>query len=69
MRKLSSTLLLLMMLFVSSFAWAAETEHVTETRSWDFTKGSAHADQVTNCDYWSAGSKGRYSLAIALDDQ
>lgn len=69
MRKLSSTLLLLMMLFVSSFAWAAETEHVTETRSWDFTKGSAHADQVTNCDYWSAGSKGRYSLAIALDDK
>ena len=66
MRKLSSTLLLIMMLFISTTAWA---EHVTEVRSWDFTKGSNHADQVTNCDYWSAGSKGRYSLAKALENQ
>ncbi|MDE7351301.1 MAG: hypothetical protein K2N25_09550 [Muribaculaceae bacterium] len=47
MRKLSSTLLLIMMLFISTTAWA---EHVTEVRSWDFAKGSNHADQVTDCD-------------------
>ncbi|MDE6511115.1 MAG: hypothetical protein K2L00_03355, partial [Muribaculaceae bacterium] len=66
MRKLSSTLLLIMMLFISSTAWA---DHVTETRTWDFTKGGDHADQVTNCDYWAASSKGRYSLAVALENQ
>lgn len=66
MRKLSSMLLLLMMLFISTTAWA---EHVTEVRSWDFTKGSRHADQVKNCDYWTASSKGRYSLAKALTNQ
>lgn len=66
MRKLSSTLLLIMMLFISSTAWA---DHVTETRTWDFTKGGDHADQVTNCDYWTASSKGRYSLAVALENQ
>ncbi len=66
MRKISSMLMLLMMLFISSTAWA---EHVTEVRSWDFTKGSDHADQVTNCDYWASSSKGRYSLAKALTNQ
>lgn len=66
MRKISSILMLLMMLFISSTAWA---EHVTEVRSWDFTKGSDHADQVTNCDYWASSSKGRYSLAKALTNQ
>ena len=66
MRKLSSTLLLIMMLFISTSAWG---DHVTETRTWDFTKGSDHADQVTDCDYWTASSKGRYSLAVALENQ
>ena len=68
MRKLSSTLLLIMMLFISTSAWAQDG-HITDVRSWDFTKGSEHADQVTNCDYWASGSKGRYSLEKALEDQ
>lgn len=66
MRKLYSTILLIMMLFTCTAAWA---EHVTEVRSWDFTKGNEHADQVKNCDYWKEGSKGRYSLEKALDNQ
>ena len=65
MRKISS-MLLLMMLFLSSSVWA---DHVTDIRTWDFTKGGDHADQVTDCDYWTASSKGRYSLAKALDNQ
>ena len=65
MRKISS-MLLLMMLFLSSSVWA---DHVTDIRTWDFTKGGDHADQVANCDYWTASSKGRYSLAKALDNQ
>ena len=65
MRKISS-MLLLMMLFLSSSVWA---DHVTDMRTWDFTKGGDHADQVANCDYWTASSKGRYSLAKALDNQ
>ncbi len=71
MRKLSSTLLLILMLFINTSVWASETEggHVTTVRSWDFTQGGEHADQVTNCDYWAASSKGRYSLNKALEDQ
>ena len=65
MRKISS-MLLLMMLFLSSSVWA---DHVTDMRTWDFTKGGDHADQVANCDYWTASSKGRYSLTKALDNQ
>ncbi|MCM1162983.1 MAG: pectinesterase family protein [Muribaculaceae bacterium] len=44
-------------------------EHVTTVRNWDFTKGSNHVEEVKNCEYWSAGSKGRYSLAKALENQ
>ncbi|MDE6290764.1 MAG: hypothetical protein K2M16_04465, partial [Muribaculaceae bacterium] len=65
---LSSTLLLIMMLFINTSAWAQDG-HITDVRSWDFTKGSEHADQVTNCDYWASSSKGRYALAKALEDQ
>ena len=65
MRKISS-MLLLMMLFLSSSVWA---DHVTDIRTWDFTKGGDHADQVADCDYWTASSKGRYSLTKALDNQ
>ena len=54
-----------------AFAWAEGVggTKVTTTRSWDFTKGKNHADQVTDCEYWSASSSGRYSLAKALEDQ
>ena len=71
MRKLSSTLLLIMLLFINVSAWANETadEHVTTVRSWDFTKGADHANEVTNCEFWAESSKGRYSLAKALEDQ
>ncbi len=71
MRKFSITLMLMISLLTGISAWASETEsgHVTTVRSWDFTKGGNHADQVTDCDYWSASSKGRYSLAKALDNQ
>ncbi|MCM1522521.1 MAG: pectinesterase family protein [Muribaculaceae bacterium] len=65
------SLSLLVVLFACSYAWAADTEweHVTTPRNWEFTKGSKHAEEVKNCEYWSAGSKGRYSLAKALDNQ
>lgn len=71
MRKLSSVLLLLLMMFISTPAKAAEAGdgHVTTVRSWDFTQGANHATEVTNCDYWAESSKGRYSLAKALEDQ
>ncbi|MDE5870331.1 MAG: hypothetical protein K2H22_00070, partial [Muribaculaceae bacterium] len=71
MRKLSSTFLLMIMLFLSASTWASVKEegHVTTTRSWDLTKGSNHANEVKDCDYWAESSKGRYSLAKALEDQ
>ncbi len=71
MRKLSSTLLFVISLMFGVSAWASETDngHVTYVRTWDFTQGSKHASEVTNCDYWAEGSKGRYSLAKALEDQ
>lgn len=72
MRKLlRSTLSLMLSVLTCTYALAADAagEHVTTDRSWDFTKGSRHASEVTNCEYWSAGSKGRYSLAKALDNQ
>lgn len=63
--------MLMLTLCLGGSAWAAEpeNEHVTTTRTWDFTQGSNHANEVTNCDYWAEGSKGRYSLAKALDNQ
>ncbi len=72
MRKIfKSTLLLMAALLSGVSAWAddAASEHITTVRSWDFTKGGDHANEVTDCDYWSAGSKGRYSLAKALSNQ
>lgn len=61
----------LMTLFTGASAWAAETEgeHITTVREWSLTQGKNHANQVTNCEYWSASSKGRYALAKALTDQ
>ena len=58
-------------LFAGVSAWADEPEysHVTTVRSWDFTQGKNHASEVTNCDYWSAGAKGRYTLTKALANQ
>ncbi len=52
-------------------SWAADSAdgHITEVRSWSLTNGKNHANEVTNCDYWSSASKGRYSLAKALTDQ
>lgn len=64
--------LLLMFTILSSLnVWAqeAEWEHVTTTREWSFTAGKKHASEVTNCEYWSSASKGRYSLAKALTNQ
>lgn len=72
MRKIfKSTLLLMAALLSGVSAWAddAASEHITTVRSWDFTKGGDHANEVTNCEYWSAGSSGRYSLAKALSNQ
>ncbi len=73
MRKLySSTLLLMFSLLTSAYAFpakAAEEEHVTTVRSWDLTQGSHHANEVTNCEYWKEGSKGRYSLTKLLENQ
>ncbi|MDE7135348.1 MAG: hypothetical protein K2N91_01840 [Muribaculaceae bacterium] len=43
--------------------------HITTVRSWSLTNGKSHASEVTDCEYWSKGSKGRYSLAKALTDQ
>lgn len=71
MRKTFTTLMLIFSLLSGVSGWAAESEggHVTTTRSWSFTQGRNHANEVTNCEYWSAASKGRYSLAKALEDQ
>lgn len=71
MRKFTAALMLIVALFVGAKASAEETAdgHVTTVRSWDFTQGKNHADQVTGCDYWEASSKGRYALAKALDNQ
>lgn len=72
MRKIfTTTLMLMVMLFTSVSSRAAETDggHVTTVRSWDFTQGKNHASEVTDCEYWSASSKGRYGLAKALENQ
>ncbi|MDE5839737.1 MAG: hypothetical protein K2H49_02340, partial [Muribaculaceae bacterium] len=71
MRKLFSTLVLMIALISGASVWAAETGegHITTPRSWDLTQGKNHANEVTNCDYWKAGSKGRYSLEKNLDNQ
>ena len=72
MRKLfRSTLMLVTALCTGVSAWAAETAegHVKTVRSWSLVDGKNHVDQVTDCEYWSASSKGRYALAKALEDQ
>ncbi|MDE6636825.1 MAG: hypothetical protein K2K32_01165, partial [Muribaculaceae bacterium] len=68
MRKFYSTVLLLIAIMTGISAWA-EDEHVTTMRSWDFTLGQNHQEEVKNSDYWSESSKGRYALAKALDNQ
>lgn len=47
---------------------APEVEPITTAREWDFANGKEHAEQIL-CDSWAAGSKGRYGLEVALDDQ
>lgn len=70
MNKLFNLLLIFTLLCsVSVRAQEAEWEHVTTTRDWSFTKGKSHANEVTNCEYWSASSKGRYAIAKALENQ
>ena len=72
MKKLFKVSLTCMAVLLSiAFAWAEGVggTKVTTTRTWDFTKGANHKNQVTDCEYWTAGSSGRYSLAKALDDQ
>lgn len=69
--KIVRNLLLMFTLLSCLNVWAqeAEWEHVTTPREWSFTNGKAHASEVTNCEYWTAASKGRYSLAKALTNQ
>lgn len=71
MKKLFSVFLLISMLFSGVSVRAAESEdgHVTTVRDWSLTQGKNHANEVTNCEYWSASSKGRYALAKALENQ
>ena len=72
MKKYALSMLSLMMLFLtgmSAFASENGRAHVETTRFWDLTQGKNHAEEVKNCDYWSEGSKGRYSLAKALDNK
>lgn len=69
--RIFTNLLLMFTLLSSLGVWAqdAEWEHVTTPREWSFTNGKAHASEVTDCEYWTAASKGRYTLAKALDNQ
>lgn len=60
------TLAFTLMLLTCMTTWA---QHVTTFRTWDFTQGKNHENEVTNCDYWTASSKGRYALAKALTNQ
>lgn len=71
MRKVFSMLFAMCALLSGVTSWAADAadEHITTVRSWSLTSGKNHANEVTNCDYWSASSKGRYALAKALTDQ
>lgn len=72
MRKSLLTLLFLTTALLSSTAVRAEenaTGHITTERTWSFTNGKNHANEVTNCEYWKAGSKGRYSLEKDLNNQ
>lgn len=71
MKKSFSVFLLISLLFTGVSVRAAESAdgHVTTVRDWSLTQGKNHANQVTNCEYWSSSSKGRYALAKALDNQ
>ena len=71
MKLLRNAFMLAVALLASKTALSDDGDfvHVTTARSWDFTKGSKHANEVTNCEYWSESSKGRYALAKALTDQ
>jgi len=70
MNKLLNLLLIFTLLCgVNAWAQESEWEHVTTTRDWSFTNGKSHANEVTNCEYWTASSKGRYALAKALENQ
>lgn len=71
MRKTFKTAFMLAAAFLTGLtAWAdGDFVHVTKERSWDFTKGKNHANEVTNCEYWAAASSGRYSLQKDLTDQ
>ncbi|MDE6696669.1 MAG: hypothetical protein K2K25_07300 [Muribaculaceae bacterium] len=68
MRKIYSTVMLMVAMLAGISAWA-EDGHVTTARSWDFTQGKNHQEEVKNSDYWSESSKGRYALAKPLDNQ
>lgn len=71
MSNLYAKLMLLFALLTSVSAWAADSAegHITTTREWSFTQGASHASEVTDCEYWAASSKGRYSLVKALEDR
>ena len=71
MKLLRNVFMLAVALFTCSTMLADDGDfvHVTKARSWNFTKGSKHANEVTNCEYWTESSKGRYALAKALTNQ
>lgn len=72
MKKLFTGVLSLMVSMLGcNYIQAQDTEftHITTERNWDFTKGSNHKNEVTNCEYWNSSKNGRYALAKALEDQ
>lgn len=72
MRKLvRSAFSVMLALFTCASAFAQEEfTHVTTTRSWSFTQGKNHANEITDCEYWNASlSKGRTTLLKSLEDQ
>lgn len=59
-------------IFAFGLSWATVSGIASSERSWDFTKGANHADQITDCEYWNpdyASSKGRTTLLLDLNDQ
>lgn len=47
----------------------ADDSSLPAPRSWDLTKGANHVNEVKNSEYWTAGNKGRYSLAKSLSNK